>query len=108
MREASGPIEPLYDLARLNNKLGNPTGPVRALLDAETALCQLLCNNCHHVKTHGYPRLPKCAPCATPTPSGAPPVSAAALAAYEADRVARAAARAAAFKAAWDSDDDEW
>ena len=97
------PIEPLYDAVRRAKKLGNPTGPIRARLDAETARCQLLCNNCHHCKTHGYPRLPKCAPCAAPTPGGVPAAFATALAAYEADRVARDAA----FKAAWDSDDDE-
>ena len=28
---------------------------VRVLLDAEMALCQLLCSNCHHRKTNGYP-----------------------------------------------------
>lgn len=27
---------------------------VRVLLDAEMALCQLLCKNCHARKTHGY------------------------------------------------------
>jgi len=27
---------------------------VRDLLDAEMALCQLLCSNCHARKTHGY------------------------------------------------------
>ena len=28
---------------------------VQRLLDAEMALCQLLCKNCHHRKTYGYP-----------------------------------------------------
>ena len=60
------PIEPLYDAVRLAKGLGNPTGRIRALLDGEAApdMCQLLCNNCHHCKTWGYPRLPKCVPCA--------------------------------------------
>ena len=84
------PIEPLYDAVRRAKKLGNPTGPIRALLDAETALCQLLCNNCHHCKTWGYPRLPKCVPCAPAAPATG------------------LSAEDAAFKAAWDSDDDEW
>jgi len=82
------PIEPLYDAVRRAKGLGNPTGRIRALLDAEAALCQLLCNNCHHCKTWGYPRLPKCAPCAAPADPGL-------------------SAEDAAFKAAWDSDDDE-
>ena len=83
------PIEPLYDAVRRAKGLGNPTGPVRALLDAETApdMCQLLCNNCHHCKTNGYPRLPKCVPCAPADPG--------------------LSAEDAAFKAAWDSDDNE-
>ena len=84
------PIEPLYDAVRLAKGLGNPTGRIRALLDAETALCQLLCNNCHHCKTWGYPRLPKCVPCAPAAPATG------------------LSAEDAAFKAAWDSDDDEW
>ena len=29
---------------------------VRELLDAEMDKCDLLCHNCHHRKTHGYPR----------------------------------------------------
>jgi hypothetical protein len=29
---------------------------VQPLLDAEMDKCDLLCNNCHHRKTYGYPR----------------------------------------------------
>ena len=48
------PIEPLYDAARLGKNVGNPTGHVRELLDAEMAKCDLLCRNCHMRRTHKY------------------------------------------------------
>ena len=48
-------IEPLYDAARFAKKVGNPTGPVKELLDAEMEpKCDPACKNCHHRHTHKY------------------------------------------------------
>jgi hypothetical protein len=48
----SGGVSGLVD----NNIKAAALESVRALLDAEMDKCDLLCRNCHHRKTHGYPR----------------------------------------------------